>query len=105
VLTIDLRETLQGHALWSEPWDLVLAIDILEHFVESEGVALLTRIKESLSPRGLAIVSTPGNWNPQGAAFGNELERHRSFWSMPRLSEWGIARRVGSQVILIMRGE
>jgi len=55
-------------------YDLVLAIDVIEHLSRDDGLKLLDVAKSYL-------VSTPGYWSPQGACFGNEHETHISKWS------------------------
>lgn len=64
----------------SRKWDCILMTDVIEHFTKDDGVFVITRCKERLSPGGLFVVVTPGVWIEQGAAYGNELETHRSLW-------------------------
>lgn len=56
-----------------ESYDLVLAIDVIEHLSKENGRMLLDSSKHY-------IVATPGYPSPQGAVFGNEYERHVSEW-------------------------
>ncbi|MBU1173547.1 MAG: hypothetical protein KKD44_28600 [Proteobacteria bacterium] len=58
-------------------YDLVLLLDILEHFMKEEGQRVLQLIDNISKHR---IVSTPVNFYAQGAVMGNELERHLSLW-------------------------
>ncbi len=61
-----------------DKYDLVLLIDVLEHFEYEEGkraLDLCNRIGRNM------IVSTPKHIGEQGAAFGNSFETHRSQWS------------------------
>ncbi|RMD60854.1 MAG: class I SAM-dependent methyltransferase [Alphaproteobacteria bacterium] len=58
-------------------YDLVLLIDILEHFERADGLAILRRCVE-LSAN--TIVSTPKDIGDQEDVFENELEAHRSQW-------------------------
>ncbi len=56
---------------------VILIIDVLEHFDVEDGIRLLeecTRLGRSI------LVSTPKDISEQGAAFGNEHERHRFQW-------------------------
>ncbi|MFN5251058.1 MAG: methyltransferase domain-containing protein [Bacteroidota bacterium] len=62
-------------------WDCILMTDVIEHFTKDEGVEVITRAKERLNEKGLFVIVTPGVWIEQGAAYGNELETHRSLWS------------------------
>jgi len=58
-------------------YDLVLMIDVLEHFDQGEGLKIL----QYLSQRGSHIlVSTPKFVNPQDDVFDNPFEIHRSEW-------------------------
>jgi len=55
-------------------YDLMFAIDVIEHMTREDGVRLLA----AAGPR--YIVCTPGYWSPQGTVFGNKLEKHISRW-------------------------
>jgi hypothetical protein len=55
--------------------------DVIEHFTKDEGVRVITRAKERLNEKGLFVIVTPAVWIEQGAAYGNELETHRSLWT------------------------
>lgn len=62
-------------------FDCILMTDVLEHFDKDEGNAVIAKIVEHhLNPRGILLISTPAVWIEQGAAYGNELETHRSLW-------------------------
>jgi 2-polyprenyl-3-methyl-5-hydroxy-6-metoxy-1,4-benzoquinol methylase len=67
------------------PADLVLFMDVLEHFEKPDGEKVLDFLKTY--PK--AIISTPMYDYPQGAVDGNELERHRTFWTEAELVEHG----------------
>lgn len=59
-------------------YDLVLLIDVIEHFTIEDGQRLL----EICSSHSKAcIVSTPHNASSQGDCFGNSYETHRSQWT------------------------
>lgn len=59
-------------------YDMILIADVIEHLPKTDGVRLLQRCREHCD--GAVIVTTPGSFVAQGAACGNELERHRSEW-------------------------
>ncbi len=62
-------------------FDCVLMTDVLEHFDKDEGNAVISKIvNDVLNPGGILLISTPAVWIEQGAAYGNELETHRSLW-------------------------
>ena len=64
-------------------YDLVLLIDVLEHFKKGEGELLL----EKLLARNLGIlISTPKNPSEQKNAFGNDYEIHKSTWTRKDIS-------------------
>ena len=64
-------------------YDLVLLIDVLEHFDKDKGALL---IKKILARNGGVIISTPKRVSNQIDAFGNEYEIHRSQWTQKELS-------------------
>lgn len=57
-------------------YDLYLIIDALEHWPKEEAYKLL----DNLTKKGNVLVSTPTNIGCQGAAHGNEWERHVTQW-------------------------
>ena len=59
------------------PYDLILIIDVLEHFTEEDGLALL---KQCVAKGKHVLISSPLDIGEQGAVFGNEFERHRFQW-------------------------
>ena len=76
-------------------YDLVLAVDVIEHLTKEDGVKMLEAVK------GKYIVSTPNYWLAQGASFGNEYERHVSQWSQADFCNSRlISDRVGRQHVL-----
>ena len=67
-------------------YDLVLLIDVLEHFYKPGGSALV----ESLVSHNKGIlISTPKEWNEQDDVFGNEYERHKTLWTDKELQSFG----------------
>jgi 2-polyprenyl-3-methyl-5-hydroxy-6-metoxy-1,4-benzoquinol methylase len=67
-------------------YDLVLLIDVLEHFDKEKGSLLVRKILAG--NRGI-IISTPKKFINQIDAFGNEFEIHRSQWKQAELSLFG----------------
>jgi len=63
-----------------ENFDAILFLDVIEHMPANEGMALLETLKGRLNPGGILLVSTPGIFVAQGAEYGNELEKHVSFY-------------------------
>lgn len=64
-------------------YDLILLIDVLEHFPQQEGTAVL---QACLQQGHHVLVSTPGWFFPQADAFNNPYEQHRSFWTKADLA-------------------
>ncbi|MEW6049845.1 MAG: class I SAM-dependent methyltransferase [Candidatus Zixiibacteriota bacterium] len=79
-----------GDALVAVPrlttyYDLILLIDVIEHFSIEDGQRLL----RDCAHRGRAcLVSTPLEVSAQGSAFGNAYETHRSQWSRDHFAEF-----------------
>jgi len=67
-------------------YDLVLAIDIVEHFEKNEGVRFLEEVKRVARKR--ALVATPKEWTEQEAE-ANPYENHRSHWNEQDLRNQG----------------
>jgi len=62
-------------------FDCVLMTDVIEHFDKDEGNAIISKIVNTkLALGGILLISTPAVWIEQGAAYGNQLETHRSLW-------------------------
>lgn len=68
-------------------YDMVLLIDVLEHFEHSIGQTLLDRLLTIDRKAKGVLVSTPKNPLPQNAKFGNEYEIHRSKWTEQELKK------------------
>ena len=73
----------------SRAWDMILITDVIEHFTKEEGLLILEQCKARLNPGGKLIAVTPAVWIEQGAAYGNELETHRSLWTAENFSSTG----------------
>ena len=59
----------------------ILLLDVIEHFEKQDGDRVLELAEQRLAKGGELFVATPAIWMEQGAAYGNELERHRSLWT------------------------
>jgi hypothetical protein len=66
-------------------YDLVLLIDVLEHFEKDQGENLLRKI---LYMSDGMLISTPKNPSKQKDAFNNVYETHRSKWTKSDLSRF-----------------
>ncbi|MFO0871317.1 MAG: methyltransferase domain-containing protein [Pirellulales bacterium] len=79
-----------------EQFSCVLLGDVLEHFPADAGSSLLNSAQQHVAPGGLMIVTTPATFFPQEAVYGNEHERHLSYWSDTDLRHCGFqVARVG----------
>lgn len=58
-------------------YDLVLLVDVIEHFGLEEGTALL---RQCLAIGRNLVVVTPRNYYAQPEAFGNPYEKHQFHW-------------------------
>ena len=67
-------------------YDLVLLIDVLEHFNIEQGNLLLSKILQN--NKG-AIVSTPKKVSNQKDVFDNKYETHKSQWTKDQLTAYG----------------
>ena len=73
----------------AQTWDAILLLDVIEHFADRDGEALLTDLRGRLRPGGILLIGTPAIWQEQGAAHGNAYECHRSLWPAERLAAAG----------------
>lgn len=60
-------------------FDMIIMTDVIEHLPKGVGLELLDKLKSKANKS--VLVSTPGVWIEQGAAYGNEYETHRSMWT------------------------
>ncbi len=79
-------------------YDLILLIDVLEHFEKEEGSNLL---KTLVKNNNGVLISTPKNPSPQKDAFGNIHETHRSRWTNNDLRSIGECYFIDDSVSLI----
>ncbi len=68
-------------SLWQDKFDLVTALDVLEHLEKSEGEKMLDHFEEVANR--LIIIFTPQGFLPQGNEQGFEgLNVHKSGWEL-----------------------
>ena len=68
-------------------FDLVIFGDVIEHFEKDEGHKVLKKILEHTDN---VIVSTPNGFMPQGAWGENELEIHKSGWTIKDFDKYSV---------------
>jgi SAM-dependent methyltransferase len=76
-------------------YDLVIMVDVLEHFTADDGASLIRKIMDR--HRGI-LVSTPKEVDAQGGVFENSFETHRSAWSRRDLTGLGPALVIPNQL-------
>ncbi len=69
-------------------YEMVIAVDILEHFTKEEGVEFLSQIRRIASR--CVLVSTPKLFVAQEVE-ANPYENHRSLWSLEELQKNGFS--------------
>ena len=89
-------------------FDLVLMSDVVEHFEKGQGILVLKTVMNVVARGGWFFVGTPAIFMPQGAAYGNEHERHRSLWTRDDLVDLGFellkdgtVDEFGNQMLLV----
>ena len=68
-------------------YDAIILADVIEHFELVAGKLLISSCLDKLAPGGWFYVATPAVFMEQGAAYGNEFERHRSLWMQAHFEE------------------
>jgi SAM-dependent methyltransferase len=68
----------------SRLYDVILLLDVLEHFSKEDGLKLL---KECARVGLTTIIATPAEFGEQGAVYENEYERHLSVWTTTEICE------------------
>lgn len=63
-------------------YNLIVLSDVIEHLTKFEGRQLIAKLKDALQTNGVLVISTPNEWIEQGAVYGNELEIHKSQWTI-----------------------
>lgn len=76
----DIKTELEYCVMMGIKYDTIIMTDVIEHFTKEEGLLVLNMMKEVCNVS--CIVSTPGIWIEQGAAYGNDHETHRSLWTV-----------------------
>jgi hypothetical protein len=66
-------------------YDLILLIDVIEHFTLKDGYDLLQKCQKAAQN---ILVSTPVEFIPQKAAFKNQHETHRSLWQASQFTSF-----------------
>lgn len=84
IMTGDALELLPG--IGDNVYDLVLAVDILEHFTKPDGLRFLAELKR-VAKRAV-LVSTPKEFHRQEIE-ANPYENHRSHWADAELKREG----------------
>ncbi|WP_271253134.1 class I SAM-dependent methyltransferase [Pseudanabaena sp. Chao 1811] len=64
IVTGDICDFLKNSYAKQTKWDVVLAIDILEHFTKDELMDVLNLIKNVLSDKGILIIKVPNAQSP-----------------------------------------
>lgn len=70
-----------------EKYDLAIFGDVIEHFEKEKGYEVLDKLLEYTDN---IIVSTPNGFLPQGAWGDNELEIHKSGWTIEDFKKYNI---------------
>jgi hypothetical protein len=78
---LDVLPTLEARR-----YELVLAVDILEHFSRADAASFITQCQRVCA--GTLVVATPKEFLPQDVP-ANPLENHRSHWSEDDLRQFG----------------
>ncbi|MHB8955861.1 MAG: class I SAM-dependent methyltransferase [Pirellulaceae bacterium] len=88
-------------------YELILLLDVIEHFEPDAGLRVLERTRQALTPKGRLYVGTPAVFMPQGIGNKNTHETHRSLWTSSdfqqlgfRLERDGSCCSYGSQMLL-----
>lgn len=68
-------------------FDVVVAMDVVEHFEKPEGLRLLS-VLETVARRKV-IIFTPNGFLSQGELDGNTLQQHRSGWDVKEFLDRG----------------
>lgn len=76
-------------------YEMVVAIDILEHFHKEDGMVFIRELKRVAS--GLVLISTPKEFIEQEFE-ENPYETHRSLWTQDDLSSLSFNKFFGNQI-------
>jgi hypothetical protein len=100
VLVSDIRE-LNLESLGT--FDMVLVVDVLEHFEQPEGIALLNTL---LDVAPVVLVGLPAEFFPTVEVWDNEHEIHKAAYPPELLREHGFAvdvRRHDDALVMLVR--
>lgn len=86
----------------ADAYDVVAAIDLLEHLDEDDGGRLLEAMERVAA--GRVVVLTPNRFVPQDARDGNPFQVHRSGWSPAQLRARGFSVK-GMHGLRMLRSE
>ena len=100
--TIHIGNALEIVPTLKEQYDLILVIDVLEHFDYDPGLQLL---KECLERGRNVIISTPKDVAEQGAAFSNPYETHRFEWAKKHFGPLGSRFFVQHDSLIVYLGK
>jgi len=70
-----------------DSFDCVLALDVIEHLKKKDGLKLLDSMERLAKKK--VIIFTPNGFLPQGAAYGNPWQVHRSGWKVKEMKDRG----------------
>ena len=70
-----------------DTFDVVVALDVIEHFTKPDGLELLKKMEAIASRR--VVIFTPNGFQPQNEHSGNVLQRHLSGWSVSEMEQLG----------------
>lgn len=85
----------------SQNYDLIICIDVLEHFAKNDGIKLLDICKNKSS--GM-LISTPKIVSAQEEVFNNKHEQHLSQWCVNEFSKYGAGILVENKSLLYYFG-
>ncbi len=83
--------SLQTLPIGNRAVDAVVALDVIEHFVRDEAIALVHEF-ERVARRAIVLL-TPNGFLPQAGTAENPFMEHRSGWSTPDLAALGYSVR------------
>lgn len=87
-------------------YDLILAIDLIEHLEKEKGLYFLRLVKKKA---GMALIATPMVVRKQKTKYNNVYERHISRWTKRELDQFGhveeVARDRKGVYLLEIKGE
>lgn len=86
-------------------YDMIVFSDVIEHFDKLQAAHIVSKLKGFLNPGGTLFIGTPAVWLAQTDVHGNELERHRSHWSLADFPGWEVildgSPYIGNQMLLV----